>query len=149
MPRGSTSTGSVFAVRPAALFCDRERTLSTLKRVCVSKFCSHVLLTYHRITDLYFDLTGKLYCRPHFDQRNSGTSVRRTFSLPSVRPVCIYPPRYDSHQYALSNFSSRHILSLRIVRASRSDVMLMKKSPAPAVQRICRVNLQQVPSARS
>ncbi|XP_026023847.1 F-actin-monooxygenase MICAL2 isoform X4 [Astatotilapia calliptera] len=29
---------------------------------------------------------GKLYCKLHFDQRNNGTSIRRTFSLPSVRP---------------------------------------------------------------
>ncbi|XP_039868007.1 F-actin-monooxygenase MICAL2 isoform X1 [Simochromis diagramma] len=29
---------------------------------------------------------GKLYCKLHFDQRNNGTSMRRTFSLPSVRP---------------------------------------------------------------
>ncbi|XP_013768476.1 protein-methionine sulfoxide oxidase MICAL2 isoform X5 [Pundamilia nyererei] len=29
---------------------------------------------------------GKLYCKLHFDQRNTGTSIRRTFSLPSVRP---------------------------------------------------------------
>lgn len=29
---------------------------------------------------------GKLYCKLHFDQRNNSTSIRRTFSLPSVRP---------------------------------------------------------------
>ncbi|XP_063352532.1 F-actin-monooxygenase mical2b [Pelmatolapia mariae] len=28
---------------------------------------------------------GKLYCKLHFDQRNNGTSIRRTFSLPSNR----------------------------------------------------------------
>ncbi|XP_039868013.1 F-actin-monooxygenase MICAL2 isoform X6 [Simochromis diagramma] len=28
---------------------------------------------------------GKLYCKLHFDQRNNGTSMRRTFSLPSNR----------------------------------------------------------------
>uniref|UniRef100_A0A3B4G3Z8 F-actin monooxygenase n=1 Tax=Pundamilia nyererei TaxID=303518 RepID=A0A3B4G3Z8_9CICH len=28
---------------------------------------------------------GKLYCKLHFDQRNTGTSIRRTFSLPSNR----------------------------------------------------------------
>uniref|UniRef100_A0A669DWI0 F-actin monooxygenase n=1 Tax=Oreochromis niloticus TaxID=8128 RepID=A0A669DWI0_ORENI len=92
---------------------------------------------------------GKLYCKLHFDQRNNGTSIRRTFSLPSVRPVRIYPPFSDNDGCKVSNFSSHHLLSLRIVIAFRSDVLLMKISPPPAVRQTCRVNPQQVPSARS
>lgn len=127
--------------------------LSTLKRVCFSKWRSHILPTWHRITemahlDLHFDLTGKLYCKLHFDQRNNGTSIRRTFSLPSVRPVRIYPPSSDNDGCKVSNFSSHHLL-LRIVIAFRSTVLLMKISPPPAVRQTCRVNPQQVPSARS
>uniref|UniRef100_A0AAX7T671 F-actin monooxygenase n=1 Tax=Astatotilapia calliptera TaxID=8154 RepID=A0AAX7T671_ASTCA len=91
---------------------------------------------------------GKLYCKLHFDQRNNGTSIRRTFSLPSVRPVRIYPPSSDNDGCKVSNFSSHHLL-LRIVIAFRSSVLLMKISPPPAVRQTCRVNPQQVPSARS
>lgn len=34
--------------------------------------------------DMSFRLTGKLYCKLHFDQRNNGTNLRRTSSLRSV-----------------------------------------------------------------
>lgn len=45
-PRGSTSTGSVFAVLPAAPRCGRERTPSTLKRVRISHVSSQQYWIY-------------------------------------------------------------------------------------------------------
>lgn len=87
VPRGSTSTGSVSAVPPAARLCGRERTPSTLNTVGI-KWWSRGSQISMELDFLMYSLScdppGKLYCKLHFDQRNNGTNLRRNFSLRSV-----------------------------------------------------------------
>lgn len=94
VPRGSSSTGSVSAVSPAAPPCDREHMPSTLKRVCVIRSQLSLVLNLHlqyksklsmlHFTDSCCNPLGKLYCKLHFDQRNNGTNLRRNLSFRSV-----------------------------------------------------------------
>ncbi|XP_030579797.1 F-actin-monooxygenase MICAL2 isoform X2 [Archocentrus centrarchus] len=71
-----------------------EKRVYMVERICAEGLyfhrecfrCSTCSSVLRQGAHAFHSEEGKLYCKLHFDQRNSGTSVRRTYSLPSVRP---------------------------------------------------------------
>lgn len=109
--RASTSTGSVSAVRPAALLFHRERMLSTLKRVCIYPYISTCTFDPVQRSELTFCciFTGKLYCKLHFDQRNSGTNLRKNFSPRTVSTEHDHHPDSNNDHFKMCHFSVCHL----------------------------------------
>ncbi|XP_059212478.1 F-actin-monooxygenase MICAL2 [Centropristis striata] len=72
--------------------CDRR--VYMVERVCAEGLyfhrecfrCCTCSSTLRQGAHAFDSEQGKLYCKLHFDQRNSGTNIRRTFSLRSIRP---------------------------------------------------------------
>uniref|UniRef100_A0A8C9X7B9 F-actin monooxygenase n=1 Tax=Sander lucioperca TaxID=283035 RepID=A0A8C9X7B9_SANLU len=135
-----------------------ERRVYMVERVCAEGLyfhrecfrCSTCSSALRQGAHAFDSEQGKLYCKLHFDQRNSGTNLRRTFSVRSVSTL--HFQQYPSHPSNIyCKISNSSVLCLRIVLELefRSDVLTTDRAQSPAAQQTCRVNPQQVPSARS
>uniref|UniRef100_A0A8C9XCB8 F-actin monooxygenase n=1 Tax=Sander lucioperca TaxID=283035 RepID=A0A8C9XCB8_SANLU len=132
-----------------------ERRVYMVERVCAEGLyfhrecfrCSTCSSALRQGAHAFDSEQGKLYCKLHFDQRNSGTNLRRTFSVRSVSTL--HFQQYPSHPSNIyCKISNSSVLCLRIVLELefRSDVLTTDRAQSPAAQQTCRVNPQQVPS---